>query len=72
MFGFNSFDLTGVLGIGGYWANKAADAIFAGMAFWQIASLLAGAGIAGIIGAGAVWGAKWMLRQLGRRAFIGF
>lgn len=68
----NSLNLVGVLGIGGYWANKAADAIFAGLAFWQIASLLAGDGIAGIVSAGAVWGARWMIKQLGRKAFVGF
>lgn len=67
---FSFFNLTGVLGMSGYWASKGDDAIFAGMAFWQIASLLAG--FAGVALAGAVWGAKWMIRQLGRRAFIGF
>lgn len=66
-------NLTGTIGLSGYWAKKAADAIFAGLAFWQIAGLLAGAG--GIFGLGvasAVWAAKWMIRRLGQRAFIAF
>lgn len=67
-----TFNLTGMLGLSISWANRLCDAIYNGLAFWQIASLLSGAGIFGLGTAGMVWGAKWMIRQLGKKTFVGF